>query len=104
MPVKDDPHRLRASLPVSEFHGLHVDLNNMGDTYHRPDQKTLQALKDMANKLRIDSIESTNTAGSGYVQYAVILMLNFAAWFNSQVAFKLPDFIFQTSVFVLFYG
>ena len=81
-----------------------LDLSNMEDTYHRPDQKTLQALKDMANKLRIDSIESTNTAGSGYVQYAVILMLNFAAWFNSQVAFKLPDFIFQTSVFVLFYG
>lgn len=85
-----------------------LDLSNMEDTaedtYHRPDQKTLQALRDMANKLRIDSIESTNTAGSGYVQYAVILMLNFAAWFNSQVAFKLPDFIFQTSVFVLFYG
>ena len=80
------------------------DLSSMEDTYHRPDQKTLQALKDMANKLRIDSIESTNTAGSGYVQYAVILMPNFAAWFNSQVAFKLPDFIFQTSVFVLFYG
>ena len=81
-----------------------LDLSSMEDTYHRPDQKTLQALKDMANKLRIDSIESTNTAGSGYVQYAVILMLNFAAWFNSQLAFKLPDFIFQTSVFVLFYG
>lgn len=81
-----------------------LDLSNMEDTYHRPDQKTLQALKDMANKLRIDSIESTNTAGSGYVQYAVILMLNFAAWLNSQLAFKLPDFIFQTSVFVLFYG
>lgn len=39
----------------------------MGEAYHRPDQKTLQALKDMANKLRIHSIESTNTAGSGYV-------------------------------------
>lgn len=81
-----------------------LDLSNMGDTYHRPDQKTLQALRDMANRLRIHSIESTNTAGSGYVQYAVILMLNFAAWFNSQVAFKLPDFIFQTSVVLLFYG
>lgn len=45
-----------------------LDLSNMEDTYHRPDQKTLQALKDMANKLRIDSIESTNTAGSGYVR------------------------------------
>lgn len=38
----------------------------MGEAYHRPDQKTLQALKDMANKLRIHSIESTNTAGSGH--------------------------------------
>jgi len=38
----------------------------MEDSYHRPDQKTLQALKDMANKLRIHSIESTNTAGSGH--------------------------------------
>ena len=37
----------------------------MAEGYHRPDQKTLQALKDMANKLRIDSIESTNAAGSG---------------------------------------
>ena len=71
------------------------DLSSMEDTYHRPDQKTLQALKDMANKLRIDSIESTNTAGSGYVQYAVILMPNFAAWFNSQVAFKLLILFFR---------
>ena len=46
--------------------GSFVDVKNMGDTYHRPDQKTLQA-KDMAIKLRIDSIQSTNTAGSGYV-------------------------------------
>ena len=52
---------------TSKMRGLHVDANNMRDTYHRPDQKTLQDLKDMAIKLPIDSIQSTNTAGSGYV-------------------------------------
>ena len=46
----------------------------------------LQALKDIANKLRIDSIESTNTAGSGYVCSNFIL--NFAAWLKLPVAFK----------------
>ena len=44
-----------------------IILSNMEDVYHKPDQKTLQALKDMAGKLRIHSIESTNAAGSGYV-------------------------------------
>lgn len=44
-----------------------IILSNMEGGYHRPDKKTLQALEDMANKLRIHSIESTNTAGSGYV-------------------------------------
>lgn len=34
--------------------------------YHCPDQKKLQALKDLANRLRILSIESTNAAGSGH--------------------------------------
>ena len=46
----------------------------------------LQASKDIANKLRIDSIESTNTAGSGYVCSNFIL--NFAAWLKLPVAFK----------------
>lgn len=44
---------------------LGSNLSKMGESYHRPDKKTLQALEDMANKLRIHSIESTNTAGSG---------------------------------------
>lgn len=34
--------------------------------YHRPDQKKLQLLNDIANKLRIHSIESTNASKSGY--------------------------------------
>ena len=36
-------------------------------SYHRPDQKKLQLLNDIANKLRIHSIESTNASKSGYV-------------------------------------
>ncbi|XP_067854835.1 transketolase-like [Heptranchias perlo] len=34
--------------------------------YHRPDANTLQALKDMANTLRIHSITATTEAGSGH--------------------------------------
>uniref|UniRef100_UPI00398F1FF0 transketolase-like isoform X1 n=2 Tax=Pristiophorus japonicus TaxID=55135 RepID=UPI00398F1FF0 len=34
--------------------------------YHRPDAGTLQALKDMANTLRIHSITTTTEAGSGH--------------------------------------
>ena len=39
----------------------------MENAYHKPDERTLQALQDIATKLRIHSIESTNAAGSGYV-------------------------------------
>jgi len=38
----------------------------MADLYHCPDQKKIQALKDLANKLRILSIKCTNAAGSGH--------------------------------------
>ncbi|GCB64207.1 transketolase-like isoform X1 [Scyliorhinus torazame] len=34
--------------------------------YHRPDASTVQALKDMANTLRIHSITATSEAGSGH--------------------------------------
>ncbi|XP_078270777.1 transketolase-like [Rhinoraja longicauda] len=34
--------------------------------YHRPDAATLQALRDMANTLRIHSIRATTEAGSGH--------------------------------------
>ncbi|KAM3915062.1 transketolase [Leptodactylus fuscus] len=34
--------------------------------YHKPDQQTLQALKDTANRLRIQSIKATTAAGSGH--------------------------------------
>lgn len=34
--------------------------------YHRPDSKKIQNLKDIANKLRIHSIEATNASNSGH--------------------------------------
>ncbi|XP_075431013.1 transketolase [Ascaphus truei] len=34
--------------------------------YHKPDQQTLQGLKDTANRLRINSIKATTAAGSGH--------------------------------------
>ena len=35
------------------------------DLYHCPDQKKIQQLKDLANRLRVLSIESTSAAKSG---------------------------------------
>ncbi|KTG45206.1 hypothetical protein cypCar_00003502 [Cyprinus carpio] len=35
-------------------------------SYHKPDEKTLQALKDIANKLRIHSIKETSASNSGH--------------------------------------
>ncbi|KAG9332425.1 hypothetical protein JZ751_014523 [Albula glossodonta] len=35
------------------------------EDYHKPDQQTLQALKNIANRLRINSIKATTAAGSG---------------------------------------
>ncbi|KAK1151445.1 transketolase-like protein 2 [Acipenser oxyrinchus oxyrinchus] len=35
-------------------------------SYHKPDEKTLQGLKDMANKLRIHSIKATCASNSGH--------------------------------------
>uniref|UniRef100_G3WYF5 Transketolase n=1 Tax=Sarcophilus harrisii TaxID=9305 RepID=G3WYF5_SARHA len=36
------------------------------EDYHKPDQQKLQALKDVANRLRIHSIQATTAAGSGH--------------------------------------
>lgn len=36
------------------------------DSYHKPDEKTLQGLKDIANKLRIHSIKATCASNSGH--------------------------------------
>lgn len=35
-------------------------------SYHKPDEKTIQGLKDMANKLRIHSIKATCASNSGH--------------------------------------
>uniref|UniRef100_A0AAY4D6L9 Transketolase n=1 Tax=Denticeps clupeoides TaxID=299321 RepID=A0AAY4D6L9_9TELE len=35
-------------------------------SYHKPDEKTLQGLKDVANKLRINSIKATCASNSGH--------------------------------------
>ncbi|XP_041953612.1 transketolase-like protein 2 [Alosa sapidissima] len=35
-------------------------------SYHKPDEKTLQGLKDIANKLRINSIKATCASNSGH--------------------------------------
>jgi hypothetical protein len=36
--------------------------------YHKPEGRTIQELKDIANKLRIDSITATSASKSGYVK------------------------------------
>ncbi|KAK6303650.1 hypothetical protein J4Q44_G00261040 [Coregonus suidteri] len=36
------------------------------EDYHKPDQQTLQALRNVANRLRINSIKATTAAGSGH--------------------------------------
>ncbi|XP_030633457.1 transketolase [Chanos chanos] len=36
------------------------------EDYHKPDQQTVQALKNIANRLRINSIKATTAAGSGH--------------------------------------
>lgn len=39
--------------------------------YHKPESKTIQELKDIATKLRIHSIRSTQVTKSGYVEWLV---------------------------------
>ncbi|XP_076012680.1 transketolase [Genypterus blacodes] len=36
------------------------------EDYHKPDQQTVQALRNIANRLRINSIKATTAGGSGY--------------------------------------
>ena len=46
--------------------------SNMAE-YHRPDSRTVQELKDIANKLRIHSVKATQASNSGWVQLTSIL-------------------------------
>jgi transketolase len=41
-------------------------MDGSGEAYHRPDRQTVQDLSDMANKLRIHSIQSTCASNSGH--------------------------------------
>uniref|UniRef100_A0A8C7LGX9 Transketolase n=1 Tax=Oncorhynchus kisutch TaxID=8019 RepID=A0A8C7LGX9_ONCKI len=41
-------------------------LTALMEDYHKPDQQTLQALRNVANRLRINSIKATTAAGSGH--------------------------------------
>ena len=52
----------------------------MGQDNKGPDEKTLKFLEDMANKLRIHSIESTNAAGSGLVAKEFSPFCSIAGW------------------------
>ena len=54
-------------MPASEAR-VYVFLSAKMADYHRPDAKTLQNLKDIANRLRIGSIRATTASNSGYAQ------------------------------------
>jgi hypothetical protein len=51
---------------VSLFSGEVCSIYKMAN-YHKPEARTIQELKDIANKLRIHSITATNASKSGYV-------------------------------------
>jgi len=56
--------------------------------YHKPEARTVQELKDIANKLRVHSITATNASKSGYVRmmfFFIVSELNLfytAMWFT----------------------
>ena len=50
----------------------------MSGSYQKPDQKKIVTLKDIANKLRIHSIESTDAANSGCVQPSTVVVDGFS--------------------------
>ncbi|XP_062924168.1 transketolase-like [Mobula hypostoma] len=59
--------------------------------YHRPDACTLQALKDMANTLRIHSITSTTEAGSGHPTSCCSAAEIMSVLFFHTMKFKVQD-------------
>ena len=50
---------------ISVVNNLQAKREKKMTDYHRPDNKTLQTLRDIANKLRVHSIESTDASNSG---------------------------------------
>lgn len=63
----------------------------MEEAYHCPDQKKLQALRDMASLLRIHSIESTNTAGSGHPTSCCSIAEIMSVLFFHTMRYKVAD-------------
>lgn len=51
--------------------------------YHKPESKTIQELRDIAHRLRIHSITSTQASKSGYVK------VHFLVWLTGNVAWML---------------
>ena len=56
--------------------------------YHKPEGRTIQELKDIANKLRIDSVTATNASKSGYV---VIFLYYLITCWQHQCGTAKPD-------------
>ena len=60
-------------------------------SYHRPDQKKLQLLNDIANKLRIHSIESTNASKSGHPTSCASMAELMSVLFFHTMRYKVTD-------------
>lgn len=60
-------------------------------SYHRPDQKKLQLLNDIANKLRIHSIESTNASKSGHPSSCASMAEIMSVLFFHTMRYKVSD-------------
>ncbi|KPP77239.1 transketolase-like [Scleropages formosus] len=58
------PQQQRTNIVFAHF--LHFSRRSFMEDYHKPDQQTLQALRNIANRLRISSIKATTAAGSGH--------------------------------------
>lgn len=53
--------------------------------YHKPEGRTIQELKDIANKLRIHSVTATSASKSGYVKLFFVpslRMLTASMWYG----------------------
>jgi len=61
------------------------------ETYHRPDQKKIQALNDVANKLRIHSIEATNASNSGHPTSCCSMAEIMSVLFFHEMRYKVSD-------------
>lgn len=59
--------------------------------YHKPDEKRIQTLKDIANKLRIHSINSTNAAGSGHPTSCCSMAEIMSVLFFHTMRYKVSD-------------